>query len=105
MLLDDIHRQFIDEVKTGRGKRLNKGNYTSVVSNAGSKGVSTVDTEVAKQVNLPDGPYAHMNMVLLTPELSTLSVTDQRKKSRAKITAPVTKTLIPAAVAVSPLTY
>ena len=82
----DYHRR----AQIGRGKQFNKGNYISLISNAGGKGVSTVDTEVAKQVNLPDGPYAHMNMVLLTPELSTLSVTDQRKKSRAKITAPVT---------------
>jgi hypothetical protein len=82
----DYHRR----AQIGRGKQFNKGNYISLMSNAGGKGVSTVDTEVAKQVNLPDGPYSHMNMVLLTPELSTLSVTDQRRKSRAKITAPVT---------------
>lgn len=81
----DYHRR----AQIGRGKQFNKGNYISLISNAGGKGVSTVDTEVAKQVNLTDGPYAHMNMVLLTPELSTLLVTDQRKKSRAKITAPV----------------
>ncbi|MFT3848174.1 MAG: hypothetical protein QM739_05705 [Propionivibrio sp.] len=82
----DYHRR----AQIGRGKQFNKGNYISLISNAGGKGVSTVDTEVAKQVNLPDGPYSHMNMVLLTPELSTLSVSDQRKKFRAKITAPVT---------------
>lgn len=81
----DYHRR----AQIGRGKQFNKGNYISLLSNAGGKGVSTVDTEVAKQVNLPDGPYAHMNMVLLTPELSTLAVTDQRKKSRAKISVPV----------------
>jgi len=73
----------------GRGKQFNKGNYISLISNAGGRGVSTVDTEVAKKVILPDGPYAHSTMILLTPELRTLVVTDQRRKSRTKISAPV----------------
>lgn len=73
----------------GRGRQFNKGNYISLTSNAGGKGVSTVDTEVAKQIVLPDGPYAHTNMILLTPELQTLAVTDQRRKARAKTCVPV----------------
>lgn len=77
----------------GRGKQFNKGNYISLISNAGGKGVSTVDTEVAKKIVMPDGPYAHTAMILLTPELSTLAVTDQRRKSRTKISAPVTVSL------------
>lgn len=82
----DYHRRAL----IGRGRQFNKGNYISLISNAGGKGVSTVDTEVAKQVVLPDGPYAHSKMILLTPDLDTLSVTDQRRKSRAKTRAPVT---------------
>jgi len=73
----------------GRGRQFNKGNCISLISNAGAKGVSTVDTEVAKQIVLPDGPYAQTKMILLTPELQTLIVTDQRKKARTKIGAPV----------------
>jgi hypothetical protein len=53
-----------------------------------------VDTEVVKQVNLADGPYAQTTMILLTPDLGTLSVTDQRKKARTKISAPVTLSLL-----------
>ncbi|MBU1691156.1 MAG: PilZ domain-containing protein [Gammaproteobacteria bacterium] len=77
----------------GRGRQFNKGNSISLISNAGTKGVSTVDTEVAKQVILPDGPYAQTKMVLLTPELHTLAVTDQRRKARTKICAPVAVSL------------
>lgn len=73
----------------GRGKQFNKGNYISLISNAGGRGVSTVDTEVAKKIVLPDGPYAQSTMILLTPELRTLAVTDQRKKARTKVSAPV----------------
>jgi hypothetical protein len=77
----------------GRGKQFNKGNYITLLSNAGARGVSNVDTEVAKQVLLDEGPYAHTKMVLLTPELHSLTVTDQRKKSRTKINVPVTVAL------------
>jgi len=73
----------------GRGRQFKQGNCISLISNAGGIGVSTLDTEVAKQVDLPDGPYAHANMILLTPDFSTLSVTDQRKKARTKIFVPV----------------
>lgn len=85
----DYHRRAL----IGRNRQFNKGNSISLISNAGGKGVSTVDTVVAKQIILPDGPYAHAKMVLLTPELHTLAVTDQRKKTRAKICAPVAVSL------------
>ncbi|MBI2307201.1 MAG: hypothetical protein HYU78_07850 [Rhodocyclales bacterium] len=84
MTLDYFRRALI-----GRGRQFNKGNYISLVSNAGAKGVSTVDTEVVKQVLLSDGPYAQSKMILLTPEWNTLAVTDQRRKARAKTCAPV----------------
>lgn len=84
MKLDYYRRALI-----GRGRQFNKGNYITLISNAGAKGVSTMDTEVAKQIVLPEGPYAHMKMILLTPELNTLLVTDQRKKVRTKTYAPV----------------
>lgn len=73
----------------GRGRQFIKGNSISLISKAGMRGVSTVDTEVAKQVILKDGPYAHTRMILLTPELDTLVVTDQRREARAKTCVPV----------------
>ena len=81
----DYHRR----AQIGRGKQFNKGNYISLISNAGVRGVSTVDTEVATQVILPDGPYAKTAMVLLTPELQTLKIADQRRTSRARLSVPV----------------
>ncbi len=73
-----------------RHGQFSPGNSISLISNAGMKGISTVDTEVAKQIVLRDGPYAQMNMVLLTPELSTLAVTDQRRKPRTRTSVPAT---------------
>jgi hypothetical protein len=85
----DYHRRAL----IGRKRQFNKGNSISLISNAGAKGVSTLDTEVAKQIVLPDGPYAETKMILLTPELDTLAVTDQRRKARTKICAPVVMSL------------
>lgn len=73
-----------------RHGQFSPGNNISLLSNAGVKGVSTLDTEVAKQVTLNDGPYAHRKMVLLTPEFNTLAVNDQRKKPRTRVAVPAT---------------
>lgn len=89
----EMHLDYQRRALIGRGRQFNKGNYITLIANAGAKGVSTVDTEVAKQVVLPDGPYAHTQMVLLDPEFHTLSVTDQRRKARAKTSTPVSLAL------------
>lgn len=74
----------------GRGRQFTVGNCISLIANAGGKGVSTIDTAVARPLDLPEGPYAHHPMVLLTPDLDTLSVSDQRKSVRTRLNAPVT---------------
>lgn len=84
MKLDYYRRALI-----GKGRQFVIGNCISLISNVGGKGVSTVDTEVAKRFILQSGPYAETNAILLTPELRTLTVIDQRKKSRNKISIPV----------------
>ena len=77
----------------GRGRQFIKGNSITLISKAGVKGVSTVDTEVAKQFVLKEGPYADTKMILLSPDLQTLLVTDQRGKARAKTNVMVRMTL------------
>lgn len=91
----EMKLDYLRRAQISRNGQFSKGNTISLISNAGVKGVSTVDTEVAKQTILRDGPYAQMNMVLLTPELGTLSVTDQRRKPRTRTNVPVTL-LLPA---------
>jgi hypothetical protein len=81
----DYHRRAI----IGRSRQFIKGNAITLIANAGARGVSTVDTLVAKPVTLKDGPYANHKMILLDPELGTLSVTDQRKQPRARTHVPV----------------
>ncbi len=85
----EMKLDYLRRAQISRHGQFSAGNYISLISNAGIKGVSTVDTEVAKQIVLRDGPYAQMNMVLLTPELNTLAVSDQRRKPRTKTNVPV----------------
>jgi hypothetical protein len=73
----------------GRGRQFIKGNCISLTSSAVGQGAATLDTEVAKQITLDDGPYAQTKLIVLTPDLESLVVHDQRKKGRAKICVPV----------------
>lgn len=77
----------------GRGRQFNKGNYISLISSGGRRGLASMDTEVVKRLVLHDGPYANAEMVLVTPELKSIVITDQRSKSRADIRVPVTITV------------
>ncbi|MDR1934609.1 MAG: PilZ domain-containing protein [Candidatus Accumulibacter sp.] len=86
----EMKLDYMRRAQLSRSGQFSAGNSISLISNAGVKGVSTVDTEVARQIVLRDGPYAHRNMVLLTPDLATLSVSDQRRKPRTRINVPVT---------------
>jgi hypothetical protein len=84
----EMKLDYVRRAQISRNGQFSTGNNISLISNAGAKGVSMVDTEVARQIVLRDGPYAHMNMVLLTPDFATLSVADQRKQPRAKTNVP-----------------
>jgi len=73
----------------GRGRQFIVGNCISLTSSATGHGAASMDTDVAKHLILDDGPYAQTQLILLTPQLESLIVKDQRKKGRAKINVPV----------------
>lgn len=73
----------------GRGRQFVKGNDISLVSSVSGRGSATVDTQVATRLLLKDGPYEQTKLVLLTPELGSLVVTDQRKNPRTKVSVPI----------------
>ena len=54
----EMKLDYLRRAQISRHGQFGVGNTISLISNAGMKGVSTVDTEVAKQVLLRDGPYA-----------------------------------------------
>ena len=77
----------------GRNRQFHRGNTIALISNAGALGVATLENEVDKKFVLKDGPYAQSSVVLLTPQISTLDVTDQRAGHRAHIHVPVVMTI------------
>lgn len=77
----------------GRNRQFHKGNTIALISNAGAQGIATLETEVDKKFLLKTGPYAQSPVVLLTPELNTFNVTDQRNNHRASVNVPITLTL------------
>lgn len=81
----DYHRRAI----IGRARQFLKGNAITLMANAGARGVSTVDTQVARQIAIKEGPYTNSKMILLDPAFDTLSVSDQRRKARVKTRVPV----------------
>lgn len=76
----------------GRVRQFARGNSITMISTVPGRGVATVDTEIVKLVAQKDGPYAPATLVLLSPDLDTLVLTDQRAKARAKISVPLVLT-------------
>lgn len=77
----------------GREYQFSKGKYILLISSLGGRGVTTMETEVVKRVVLKEGPYASANMVLVAPDLESITHVDQRGKTRTKICVPVTVTV------------
>ena len=73
----------------GRAQQFRKGNAITLIANAGARGLASIDTQVAKRVDMKEGPYANNHMILLNPDLDTLSIRDQRQKPRVKVDIPV----------------
>lgn len=74
----------------GRSQQFLTGNVITLMASADARGVASLRTHVAEQVAIEDGPYSNSKMILLNPELDSLSVTDQLHKSRGKTHVPVT---------------
>jgi hypothetical protein len=73
----------------GRHGQFSRGNAITLLAETSERGIPTVDTQVKKQLKLKDGPYADNGMILLSPELDTLSVNDQRQRQRLHTAVPV----------------
>ncbi|MBC3882000.1 hypothetical protein H8K35_10075 [Undibacterium sp. LX40W] len=83
------HLDYERRAALGRGRQFEVGNTISLLSSQAGRGASVVDTVVNERIALDHGPYAHQNMICLMPNLETMSITDQRGKSRVKTDVPV----------------
>ncbi len=73
---------YIRRASIGRARQFLSGNSITLFAETGERGVPMVDTLVHKRLKPNDGPYADHRMILLGPDLDTLTLADQRKKQR-----------------------
>lgn len=83
------HLDYERRAALGRGRQFDVGNTISLLSSQAGRGASVVDTVVNEHITLDQGPYAHRNLICLMPNVETMSITDQRGKSRVKTDVPV----------------
>lgn len=83
------HLDYERRAALGRGRQFEVGNTISLLSSQAGRGASVVDTVVNERIALEQGPYAHQHLICLMPNLETMSITDQRGKSRVKTNVPV----------------
>ncbi len=80
---------YIRRANLGRNGQFVRGNAITLISDTCKRGIPSVDTQVDSRLKLKDGPYADNQMILLRPDLGTLTIADQRQKARVQSHVPV----------------
>lgn len=80
---------YVRRASIGRNGQFVRGNAITLISDTCQRGIPSVDTQVDSRLRMKDGPYADNQMVLLRPELDTLTIADQRQKARVPSHVPV----------------
>lgn len=73
----------------GKSQQFRKDNTITLMANAGERGAATLIAHVIEQITLHEGPYTNNKMVLLNPDLNSISVTGQHHKTRGITHVPV----------------
>lgn len=74
---------YFTRAELGPAGQFRQGNtITLSAESKGRRGVPTVDTHVLRRQELRDGPYAGNQVILLTPDFSSLAVVDKRRNQR-----------------------
>ena len=80
---------YVRRASLGRNGQFVRGNAITLISDTCQRGIPSVDTQVVSRIRMKDGPYADNQMVLIRPELDTLTIADQRQKARVASHVPV----------------
>lgn len=75
---------YFTRAELGPSGQFRSGNTITLVAETQERGIPSLDTRVDRRQVLNDGPYADSPCVLVTPELETLQVVDQRRKQRVQ---------------------
>lgn len=80
---------YIRRATLGRNGQFVRGNAITLIADTCKRGIPSVDTQVDSRLRMKDGPYADNQMILLRPDLDTLTIADQRQKARVQSHVPV----------------
>lgn len=80
---------YVRRANLGRNGQFVRGNAITLIADTCRSGVPTVETQVDSRARMKDGPYLDNPMILLRPDLDTLTIADQRQKARLQSQAPV----------------
>lgn len=80
---------YIRRATLGRNGQFVRGNAITLIADTCKRGIPSVDTQVDSRIRMKDGPYADNQMILLRPDLDTLTIADQRLKARVQSHVPV----------------
>lgn len=78
----ELKLNYFTRAKLGRGGQFAQGNIITLVANKREPGVPTIDTRVDRRQVIQDGPYADYKTILVTPDVDSLHVADQRQTHR-----------------------
>lgn len=80
---------YIRRATLGRNGQFVRGNAITLIADTCKHGIPSVDTQVDSRIRMKEGPYADNQMILLRPDLDTLTIADQRQKARVQSHVPV----------------
>ena len=80
---------YVRRATLGRNGQFVRGNTITLIADTCHNGIPSVDTQVDSRIRMKDGPYADNQMILLRPDLGTLTIADQRQKARVPSHVPV----------------
>ncbi len=80
---------YIRRASLGRNGQFVRGNAITLIADTCKRGIPSVDTQVDSRIRMKEGPYADNQMILLRPDLDTLTIADQRQKARVQSHVPV----------------
>lgn len=73
---------YFTRAEIGSGGQFRLGNTITLVGDTVGRAIPTVDSSVDRRLTLRTGPFADSPTVLVSPELETLVMADQRQKQR-----------------------
>ncbi len=77
---------YFTRAELGRDGQFTPGNALTLYIQTKVRGVPTLDTKVVRRQKLPNGPFAGISTVLVTPDFATLMLADKRRKQRVQST-------------------